>query len=171
LGKLLVVEQHVAVQRRFQLLARAEVVALQHLLDAAVEALDHAIGLGMLRRGKAMVDAQVGAEQIELVLAGGGAFAQAEQAVGEFLAIIGENGADADRAGAFQVAKKAAGVGGGLGFVDADEDPSCRAINGNEQVAPRGFVSHLRQILDVHVQVAGLICLERLVPGPWRLRL
>ena len=40
-----VIEQHVAVQRGRQLLAKAEVVALQHLLDAPVEALDHTVGL------------------------------------------------------------------------------------------------------------------------------
>lgn len=40
--QLLVVEQHVAVQPRLQLLTGFEMVALQQLLYAAVEPLDHA---------------------------------------------------------------------------------------------------------------------------------
>jgi hypothetical protein len=46
LRQLLVVEPDVTVQRALQLLAGPEVVALQNLLDAPVEALDHAVGSG-----------------------------------------------------------------------------------------------------------------------------
>jgi hypothetical protein len=118
---------------------------------------------GEARRGEAVLDARVCAELVELVLAGGNAFAQAEQAVGELLAIVGKHGADAHRAGAFQVAQEAAGVGSGLGLEDADEDPAGRAVDGHEQVAARGFVSHLRQILHIDMQIAGLAGFERLV--------
>ena len=79
----------IAVQRGFQFFAGTEVVALQHLFDASVEAPDHAVGLRVLRRGQAMVNPEVAAQQVERVLAGGGPFAQTEQAVGEFAAIIG----------------------------------------------------------------------------------
>ena len=84
--------------------ARAEVVTLQHLLDAAVEALDHAVGLRVLRRGEAMFDAGIGAELIELVLAGGAAPAQTEQAVIELFPVVGENGSAAHRASPFEIA-------------------------------------------------------------------
>jgi hypothetical protein len=60
---------------------------------------------------------------IELVLAGGLAFAQAEQAVGELLAIVGQYRADVPWAGAFEVAQEASRICGGPGFVDADEHP------------------------------------------------
>ena len=66
---------------------------------------------------------------------------------------------------------QAAGVGGGLGVVDADEDPAGRPINRHEQVAPGRYVSHLRQILDIDMQISGRVSLERLVLGPGRLRL
>ena len=89
----------------------------------------------MLRRGQTVFDAEVGAELVELVPAGSFAFAQTEQAVGEFLPVIGQNGADAQRAGPFQVAQEAAGVGGGLGFLDADEHPAGCPINGDIQIA------------------------------------
>ena len=69
--------------------------------------------------------------------------------------------------------RQASRIGGGLGFVDADEHPAGRPINRHKQVAAGRFVSHLRQILDVHVQIAGLIGLERLVlrSGAFRLQI
>ena len=67
-----------------------------------------------------MLDAQLGAELIELVLACCGAFAQAEEPVGEFLAVVREYGPDADRAGALQVAQEPSGIGCGPGLEDAD---------------------------------------------------
>ena len=87
LRQLGVVKMNVAHQRGFQVFAADEMVALQHLLDAAVEALDHAVGLGVHRRRQAVLDAEVGAEQVELVLSRRGAFAQTEETVGEFLPV------------------------------------------------------------------------------------
>jgi hypothetical protein len=93
------------------------VVALQHFLDPAVEALDHTVGLRRFRWGQAVLDAQLGAELVEFVVACGRALAQAEQAVGELLAprhclsdqwrsngSIGQDGPAPDRAGALQIA-------------------------------------------------------------------
>ena len=155
----------------------------KHPFDASVEPLDHAVGLRMLWRGEAVFDAQVTAQLIELVLAGGRAVAQAEQAVGELFAArhwartngavngsLGENGADLHRAGPFEIAQEPSRIGGGLGFADAHEDPAGRPVDGHEQVAPRvrrencppdSFLirlttSHLRQILDVHLQIAQI---------------
>ena len=48
-------------QRGFLFLTGTEVMRLQHLLDAAVEVLDHAICLRVRRWGEAVVDAEVGA--------------------------------------------------------------------------------------------------------------
>ena len=81
--QLLVIEQHIAVPRGFQLLAGAEMVALQHLFDPTV-------GLRVAGWAEAVFDADVGAEPVERVLAAGAALAQAEQAVGEFAAIVGQ---------------------------------------------------------------------------------
>jgi hypothetical protein len=137
-----------AVQRGLQVLARPDVVALQHLLDPAVEALDHAVGPGRCGRGQAVFDTRPGAEPVERVRARRGTPAQAEEAVGELLpprhcrsdqwrsnGSIGQDDADADRAGALQVAQEASGVGGGPGLEDADEDPAGGAVDGDEQIA------------------------------------
>jgi hypothetical protein len=75
------------------------VVALQHLLDPAIEALDplpgsvlamhkrDAVCLGRFRRGQAVFDLEGRAERVEFVLARGRALAQAEEAIGERPAI------------------------------------------------------------------------------------
>ena len=90
----MVVQIHLAMQRGFQILAGLEMVALQHLLDPAVEALEHIVGLRMLRWGKTMFDAAFGAAQVKRVLAGGALFAQAKQTVAELAAIVGQNRPD-----------------------------------------------------------------------------
>ena len=120
-------------QRGFQLLARLEVVRLQHLVDPAVEAFDHAVGLGELRRSEAVFDAQLGAEQVEQVRARGCALAQAEEAIRELLAVIGQDGADAERAGALQVTQKPPRIGRRLCLEDADKHPSRCPVDGDEQ--------------------------------------
>ena len=85
--ELAVVEPDVAQDRLFEVLATVEVMALEDVLDPAVEALDHAVGLWAHRRGQAVLDVEIGAEPVELVVAGGGTAAEAEEPVGEFLAV------------------------------------------------------------------------------------
>ena len=124
LRELAVVKTDVAQQGLFQVLAAADVVALQHVLDPAVAALDHAVGCWSHRRGQTVLDAELGAEPVELVVAGGRAAAQSEQTVGELIAVVGEHPSDLHRRRAPQIAEKPAGTGGGLRRVDAREDPS-----------------------------------------------
>ena len=45
----------------------------------------------MHRWGKAVLDAQIGAQTVEIVLAGGGTLAQAEQAIRKLFSVICEN--------------------------------------------------------------------------------
>jgi hypothetical protein len=101
---------------------------------------------------------------VELVFARRGALAQTEEAICELLAIIREDGADPDRTGALQVMQEAACIGGGLGLEYADEDPSGRPVDSDQQVAARGFVRHLRQILHVDVHPLGTL-LRNALPG------
>lgn len=121
--------------------------------------------------GEAVFDAEVAAELIERAVAAVRALAQAEQAVGEFLPVIGQDRPDRDWAGAFQIAQKAAGIGGGLGFEGPDEHPAGGPFNRHKQGAARGFVSHLRQIRHIDMQVAGLVGFERLEGGTRSFRL
>lgn len=79
--------------------------------------------------------------------------------------------ADADRAGTLQVSQEAPGIRRSLCLEDADEHPAGGTVDGHKQVAARGFVSHLRQILHVDVDITGLASLESAVFRPGRLGL
>ena len=140
-------------------------MALQYLFDAAVEPFDHAIGPRRLCRGQAVLDVKRRTEPVELVCAGCRALLQAKEAIGEFLAIVGKNRSDPDRASTRQVAQEAPGIGRGLGIEDANEHPAPRTVDRDEQVASSVLIAHLRQILHVDMEVPGLIGLERLVFG------
>jgi hypothetical protein len=146
-------------------------VALQDVLDPAIEAFDHTIGLRVHRRGQAMLDTEVDAEAVEIVVAGGPPAAKSEQTIGELLAVVGEHTGDRHRRGAFQIAQKTAGVGSSLGWVNAHEDPSRGAVDGHEQIPAAALVGHLRQVFHVDMQVARLVGLEGPVCRPWQSRL
>jgi hypothetical protein len=62
-------------------------MALQDVFDPSIEAFDHSIGLWGFRRGQTVLDVQVSAEPVERVLAGRGALAQAEEAIGKLLPV------------------------------------------------------------------------------------
>ena len=169
--ELAVVEVDVAQEGLLQVLAAVEAMALQDILDPAVEALDHAVRLRPHRRCEAMLDAEFCAEHVELVLACGRALAQAEQPVGESLAVVRQHAGDLHRRRALQVAQEAAGVGRGLRGIDSHEDPARRPVDRHEQIAAAVLVGHLGQILDVDVQVAGFVGLEAAMRGLGFLRL
>lgn len=73
--------------RLLEVVTAVEVVTLQDVLDPAVEALYHVVGLWMHRRCESMLDPDVSAEAVEIVVAGRGALAQAEEPVGELFAV------------------------------------------------------------------------------------
>lgn len=85
--ELTVVEADISQDRLLEVLAAVEAVALQDVFDPSVEPLHHTIRLRAHRRRQSVFDAKIGAEAVELVVAGGGAAAQAEQPVGELLAV------------------------------------------------------------------------------------
>ncbi len=62
-------------------------------------AFHHAVGLRSARRGQPMLDTVLGAGLIERVLARGLALTVCREAVGERLAVVGEDLLDLDRAG------------------------------------------------------------------------
>ena len=66
-------------QRGFQVFAADEMVALQYFFDAVVEALDHAIGLWVHRRRQVVLDVEIIAKLVKIVLTGCCALAQTEQ--------------------------------------------------------------------------------------------
>ena len=128
-------------QRGFQILSRLEIGALQRLLDPAFEPLDQAVGLQTRGRGQSVLDAKLGAKLVEIELAIGLALAKAEQTVGRYLGIVGQNRAHAQRAGLFQITQKAARVDGCFGTIDADEHPARCPVDRHEQLEEERFLT------------------------------
>ena len=82
LGDVVIIEVKILLQGGFQMPGRGEGGRFQHLGDAAVEALDHAVGLRVPGLDQAMLDAAGGAGLIEGVPAGRLALAGGAEAVG-----------------------------------------------------------------------------------------
>ncbi|WP_347917129.1 hypothetical protein [Paracoccus marcusii] len=61
-----------------------------------------------------MLDAEVGAEAVEIVVAGRSPAAKARQAIGELLAVVGQHAGDRHRRGALQIPEKATGLAADL---------------------------------------------------------
>ena len=90
--------------------------------------------------------------------------ASAGKAVCELTAVIGQKRLDHHRCDPFEASQEVGAADLGLISVSAKVDPARGPVDGHEQVAPPCLVGHLRQVLDVHVDEARLIVLERL-PG------
>jgi hypothetical protein len=65
--RVMVVQPDIALEHGFEILAATEMVRTQDLGDAAVEALDHAVGLGPARRDEAVRDVELDAALIKAV--------------------------------------------------------------------------------------------------------
>ena len=95
----MVVQGHIAQQGFLHVLAAVEPVGLEYIGDAAIEPLHHAIGSGRPGLGQSVLDAQFPAQLIELMVAAGFAFLAGKQAVGELLAVVGQQLGDPERTG------------------------------------------------------------------------
>jgi hypothetical protein len=98
LGQMFVVEQAIAKQGLFEVFAASEMMCLQDVLDASIEAFDHAVGTGNSGAGQVMFDVQRGAQLVEFMLAAG-LFVVEKEPVSEFLAVVRQEFLDADRTG------------------------------------------------------------------------
>lgn len=163
LWQLSVANSGVAQDARLQLFVTSEMVALQHLLDPAVEALEQPVGLRSHLRGQAVFGVEGGVEPVEVIVAGGGAPAQPEKPFGELFSVFGQHPGDLYRRGALQSTQEPAGVGGRLHRVDAPEDPAGGAVDGDEEVATPFLIGHLRKVFHMDVEIDGLISLEGFV--------
>ena len=82
-----------------------------------------------------MLYVEGGAKFVELMFASCGPLTQAKEPISELFSIIGQNGADADRAGTLQVSQESPGIRSSLCLENADENPPCRPVDGHEEVA------------------------------------
>jgi len=167
----MVVQGHIPHQGLLQILAAVKAVRLEHICNAPIETLDHAIGSGRPGFGQSVFNAQGLAQLIKLVLTRGLALSARKESVRELLAVVGQQLLNPERAGLVQGAEKGLRAGRRLVLLDRHEHPALGPVNGHEQVAPLRLVGHLRQVFHVHVQVARLIALEALVRLTGRARL
>ena len=89
LRDVLMVDLHILQKGLLQALGGIEAGGGQHLTDAAVEALDHAVGLGVTGLDETVLNPVFGTDLIEGVCPGGLPFAGGTEAVGELLAVVG----------------------------------------------------------------------------------
>ena len=94
LQKLLIVEHDIAQNGLLKVLAALEAMALQDVFDPAIESLDHAICLRSHWWRETMLDAEISAKLVELMLSRGRALAKAKQPVGESLSVVGQYPSD-----------------------------------------------------------------------------
>lgn len=123
----------------------------EHICNAPVEALDHAVGLWCSRLGQAMLNVQSLAQLVEFMAFTGLALTPGKQPVCELLAIVRQDLLYVDWAGLVQGAQKRACSSGCLVALDLNKHPACGTVNGYKQEAPAWLVWHLRQVLDIDV--------------------
>ena len=130
--------------------------------DSIVEALDPTVRLRVLGRSQSVLDAHGQAHRVECMLARR-RLCGAGEAVGELAAVVGEDRLDPHRRSPLEPTQEVGTALVGLVAVAAHEDPSRGAVDSHEEVAPVGLIGHLRQVLDVDVQEAGLVLFEGLM--------
>ena len=91
LRKVVIIDVDIALEYFRQVFPSAAAAGRQDLADAAVEALDHVISLGMARWDDAVLDALFVTDPIEAVLARWLSLAGGAKAIGKFLAVIGQD--------------------------------------------------------------------------------
>jgi hypothetical protein len=114
--------------------------AAEMLAEAAVEALDHAVGLRAEGPGEAVGDGVLRAHPVNGVLTGrlvvGFALFVDGKAVGEFGAVVGEHGVHGEREALEEAAEKTGGSVGPAVGQDLEIDKAGGAVDGDPGFAP-----------------------------------
>ena len=108
----------------------------QDVGDPPVEAFDHPVRAGGVGLDEAVLDAVPFAGLVEGVFAGGRALAAATEAVGEFLAVVGEHLDDPERTGRDEPLEEASGRLGLLVTENLDVDPARGPVDGGVDSGP-----------------------------------
>src|SRR4051812_24924566 len=141
------------------------------LADAAVEAFNEPVGLRPIRSGQTVIDAVVGADEIERVMTGsapGRLVLHIDgKAVGELGAVVGQDGVNAMREVDQEALEKARRSLGVAPWMDLDIDIAGGAVDRDE-----GLVlspAQGRQMLEVEVNEPDTGLFEEADTGPGRL--
>jgi hypothetical protein len=72
-----------------------------------------------------------------------------DETVGKLRAVVGQDLADLDGRSQLEPTQEIDAARLGHVAVDVHENPAGGTVDGDEKIAPRGLVGHLRQVLDV----------------------
>jgi hypothetical protein len=87
----MVVQGHITHERLRQIFTAGESVSCEHIGNAPIETLHHAIRSGCAWLGQAVFNAQAPAHLVKLMVTRGLALTACKQPVGELLAVVGQN--------------------------------------------------------------------------------
>lgn len=87
----MVVQRHISHQRLLQIFTTGEAVSFEHIGNAPIETLNHAVGSGCAWLGQAILNAQSLAQLIKLMITRGLARTAGKQPVSELLAVVGQD--------------------------------------------------------------------------------
>src|SRR4051812_48947699 len=139
--------------------------------DAAVEAFNEPVGLRPIRSGQTVIDAVVGADEIERVMTGsapGRLVLHIDgKAVGELGAVVGQDGVNAMREVDQEALEKARRSLGVAPWMDLDIDIAGGAVDRDEGIAFAPLQG--RQMLEVQVNEPDTGLFEDTDTGPGRL--
>src|SRR6516225_1789287 len=163
-GAIVVGHEGVEVGVAFIVVAKAAMVGdmvLRHpvemLAEAAVEALDHAVGLRSEGPGEAVSDRALGAELVKGMGARGFVvglgFLVDGEAVGKFGAVVGQDGVDRKREAVEEAREKTRGGGGAAIGEDFEIEKASSAIDRDIGVAAPA--AERRRVFDIDVDKAG----------------
>ena len=155
----MIIEPYLAAQGVRQALGGIEAGGGQHLAYAAIEALDHAVSLRMTGLDQAVVDAVLRAGAVEAMTPGGIAFAGGAEAIGKFLAVIGQDLLHREGRLRDESLEKGGRIRRRFLAENLHIHPARGAIDADEEIAMGGLVGHLRQILDIDMDEARFIIL------------
>lgn len=133
----------------------------QDIIDAAIETFHHPVRLRSARFGQAVLNTQRSAQLIKFMFATG-LLLLVEQPVRELAAIVGQHGPDVAWRGLLQAIQERLGGRSRLVGFDLHEHPARRPVDGNEQIAPGGFIGYFWQVFDVNVKMAMIVGFEGL---------
>lgn len=115
----------------------------------------------MARRNKAVLDAELLAQSVEHVrTAGFFLLAAGREAIGELADVVSPQLDDLDGTGLLDLAQEVDTAAIGLVGIELDENSARGTVDRNEHVASCRLVGHLRQVLGIDVDEAGLVVLE-----------
>ena len=156
----MIIPPYLAAEGVRQALGRIAAGGGQHRADAAIAARDPAVSLRMTGLDEAVIDAVAIAGAVAAMTPGGITFTGGAEAIGKFLAVIGQDLLHREGRLREESLQKTGRIHGGFLAEHLHLHPARGAIDADAQIAMGVFVRHPRQLLDIDRDEARLIILK-----------